>query len=383
MNRLKGIIYDCIGWLATIGFRKKTAVKKALIVRADEIGDFMLWHVFIEHIVTAEKFRDYEFHFCGNQSTRSLFNTFDTQWIGHTYWMEKIRFKTKILYRYRFLKNIYRQNFAVVINPTFSRDRRYDDSIVKAAKAPQTLGMRANLESTYDFETGYDKGLYTTLFDHPEKPLFEFYRNKFFTEFITEAKTQVQDTRVQEDRLPALPVDLPQKYFVIFPGSRSKKRIWPTESFIRVSDYLFDTTGATAVVCGTNNDAEYIDAFCDQYKHPCINLMGKTSLTEMLTVFSGAICLLSVDTGSVHLAAAVNCTVFGIFNGSQYKRFAPYPKELAANFHAIYPDNIEAELNDPAIVKEKYEFVVDVPYASVPAEKVIHAVYVIVRNEAI
>jgi ADP-heptose:LPS heptosyltransferase len=78
----------------------------------------------------------------------------------------------------------------------------------------------------------------------------------------------------------------------------------------------------------------------------------------------------------VHLAAAVNCTVFGIFNGSQYKRFAPYPKELAANFHAIYPDNVEAELNDPAIVKEKYEFVVDVPYASVPAEKVIHAIYV-------
>jgi hypothetical protein len=50
-------------------------------------------------------------------------------------------------------------------------------------------------------------------------------------------------------------------------------------------------------------------------------------------------------------------------------------KNYRRKFSCVYPDDIEAELNDPAIVKEKYEFVVDVPYASVPAEKVIHAIY--------
>jgi hypothetical protein len=162
MNRLKGIIYDCIGWLATNWLPEKVCCKKILIVRADEIGDFMLWHVFIEDIVTAEKFRDYEFHFCGNQSTKSLFNTFDTQWIGHTYWMDKIRFKKKfytVTVSEKYLSATFRGGY----QPNFFGDKRYDDSIVKAAKAPETLGMRANLESIKSYEEGYDKGLYTTV----------------------------------------------------------------------------------------------------------------------------------------------------------------------------------------------------------------------------
>ncbi len=119
----------------------------------------------------------------------------------------------------------------------------------------------------------------------------------------------------------------------------------------------------------------YTEAFCEQYKQPVLNLTGKTSLPEMLTLFSKAECLLSVDTGSVHLAAAVNCTVFGIFNGSQYKRFAPYPLAITDNFYAVYPDEIEKDLQDTELVKQKYEFVVRVPYSLVKPEKIIHKIY--------
>lgn len=375
MNRLKGIVYDCVGWLAAKGLRKKSAIKKLLIVRVDEIGDFMLWHIFIEDIVKSARFKNYEFHFCGNQSTKSLFNTLDAKWIDKTYWLDKLRFKKDMGYRFRFLKNIYRQGFDTIINPTFSRDKRYDDAIVKAAKATTTFGMRANLETVADYERGYDRHLYTDLFDHTEKPVFEFYRNRFFTEFITQEKTMRQNTQVEKEGLPASPQLNTTDFFVVFPGSRSAKRIWPTEHFVRASHYLFETTGAIPVVCGTNSDAAYIDSFCAQYKNKVVNLMGKTSLPEMVSLLSKAKCLLSVDTGSVHLAASVGCPVFGVFNGSQYKRFAPYPEEVAKNFYAIYPDAVEAELKNDALVKEKYEFVVDVPYAAVPAEKVILAIH--------
>lgn len=374
MNRLKGIVYDCIGWLAAKGPRQKAAVKKLLIVRVDEIGDFMLWHMFIEDIATSAPFKGYEIHFCGNQSTKSLFHTFDAQFVKQTHWIDKTRFKKEMLYRFTFLRNIYRQGFEVVINPTFSRDKRYDDAIVKAAAGEETIGMRANLETVAEYEQGYDRQLYTRLFDHPEKPVFEFYRNKLFTEFLVQGKLGRTGTKIDRALLPASPIQKPTQFFVVFPGSRSAKRIWPTENFVLVSNYLFETTGATAVVCGTGNDAPYIDSFCRQYRNKTVNLMGKTSLPEMVALFSEAQCLLSVDTGSVHLAAAAGCPVFGIFNGSQYKRFAPYPKEVAESFYAIYPDAVEAELKNSAVAKEKYEFVVDVPYASVPAEKVILAI---------
>jgi hypothetical protein len=48
MNRLKGIIYEMIGWLATKGRRRSAMNKRLLIVRIDEIGDYMLWRPFFE-----------------------------------------------------------------------------------------------------------------------------------------------------------------------------------------------------------------------------------------------------------------------------------------------------------------------------------------------
>ncbi len=375
MNRLKGIIYDCILFLATLGFRKSGSGKKLLIVRVDEIGDYMLWHKFLKDIATADAYKNYEIHFCGNQSWKTLFNTFDAEWVSKSFWIDKTRFKKEMGYRYRFLKQVYLEGYEIVINPTFSRDKRNDDSIVKAAKAKERVGMVSNLESVRSYETGYDKNLYTQLFDHTEKPVFEFYRNKLFAEFATLHPSSIIDTKIDQNRLPSFAIPLPEKYFIVFPGSRSKARIWPTESFVQVSNYLFEQYSWTAVVCGTKGDAEYTGAFIKQYKNPLLDLTGKTSLIEMLSVFTNAQCLLSVDTGSVHLAAAVGCTVFGIFNGSQYKRFAPYPKELSSNFYPVYPDDVEEELKDASVVKEKYEFVVRVPYASVKAEKVILAIH--------
>jgi ADP-heptose:LPS heptosyltransferase len=375
MNRLKDLVYDIITRAATIGPRRRPAVKKLLIVRVDEIGDYMLWHSFLAGITGAEAYRGYEIHFCGNQSWKSLFNTFDAEPVHQTVWLDKLRFKKNMAYRYRFLRQVYRQRYDTVINPTFSRDKRYDDSIVAAAKAPQALGMVANKETVRPYETGYDRNLYIRLFEHAVAPVFEFERNKRFTEFITGKTSAIADTKIAKHRLPSFHTAMPDNFFVVFPGSRSRARIWPAENFIRVSNYLFETHGWTAVVCGTESDREYTQAFCSGYGHPLVDLTGKTSLVEMLALFTRAQCLLSVDTGSVHLAAAAGCTVFGIFNGSQYGRFAPYPKEIAADFYAIYPDEVEKELQDPELVKQKYEFVVRIPYALVKPEKVIHAIY--------
>jgi ADP-heptose:LPS heptosyltransferase len=372
MNRLKDLIYDGVLWLSTRGLRRKPAQKKLLLVRVDEIGDYMLWRPFIREISAA--FPDHRLDFFGNESWRSIFETFDADVFEQTYWMQKTRFKKDMRYRLQLLRLVWKQGYTTVINPAFSRDIRYDDAIVKAAGAPDSRGMVGNKETVRHYEKGNDR-LYTALFDHPERPLFEFYRNKLFAGFLKKTESTVKDTSLDTSKLPALSFNLPDKYFVVFPGSRSAARIWPTENFIRTAGFIYEQYGMTAVVCGTNADAAYTEAFCKDYPYPFQDLTGKTSLINMLSVFKNATCLLSVDTGSVHMATAVHCPVFGIFNGSQYKRFAPYPKELAASFYAIYPDEIEAELQNDALVKQKYEFVVKVPYAWVKPEKLMLAIY--------
>ena len=54
---------------------------------------------------------------------------------------------------------------------------------------------------------------------------------------------------------------LPSKYFVVFPGSRSSVRIWSTENFIEVSNFIYKKYQLTAIVCGGNGDIVYSNNF--------------------------------------------------------------------------------------------------------------------------
>jgi ADP-heptose:LPS heptosyltransferase len=375
MNRIKDYIYTLIGLLARTGWRRKNSSSKTLIIRVDEIGDYMLWRPFLHELAAWVHSNQSSLHFCGNQSWKKIFDTLDNTQVDYCFWLDKIRFKKDMRYRFRFLRSVWKQGYQVVINPTFSRDKRNDDAIVIAVAAAERIGMSANQESVRAYEKGYDTNLYTKLFDYPERPLFELYRNRLFTESVTGKTSAVQHSTIDTSLLPAVPEGLPARYFVVFPGSRSAKRIWPAEHFQRVADYLFDSYGWIPVLAGAASDRKYADAFLKGYSNICIDLTGKTSLPQMLSVLAKAQCLLSVDTGSVHLAAAVGCPVFGAFNGSQYGRFAPYPAATGAVFYAVYPDEIEKELADPEIVRKQYQFVVTVPYSLVKPEKMILALH--------
>ena len=372
LNRFKGILYDLVLWLAMIGIRKANT-GKALIVRVDEIGDFILWQNFIPEIIESERLKEHELHFCGNRSWKSLFDIEYADRFQQTIWLDKIAFKKSLIYRFKFLRNIYKEGYAIVINPTYSRAKRADDAIVMAAKAKHTIGMNRNNENYALYEMSFDKNLYTDLFIHKEKSLFEFYRNKLFTEFILQKKsTVVNITFHTSDIHSEINQSLPEKFFVVFPGSRNKNRIWPASHFIEVSNYLFEQFGWTVIVCGGASDAEYAQSFIENYQHPLIDLNSKTSLPELLLVLQKAKCLLSVDTGSVHLAAAVGCTVFGIYNGSQYGRFAPYPKEIKNNFFAVYPNEVENDIQKNEL--DKYELICNIPYNTVSAEKLMNRI---------
>ena len=362
-------IYDVVTWLVILNKRPENANKKLLIVRVDEIGDYMLWHNFLKEIV--EKFDDYSIDFCGNSACKSIFNAFDEQGIDNAIWLDKQLFTSSLVYRYKFLKNIYLQHYDVVINARYARERISDDTIVKAASAKQAFGMDGKVK--IDNERHNSK-LYTHMLNFNKKSLFEFYKNQLFTEFVTNTPSKVKSTLISFENLPVNLQALPTNYFVVFTGARSPEKIWPTANFIDVANYIYKITGGTAVVCGGPGDVAYASPFITGYKNPCIDLTAKTSLTEMLTILKTARCLISVDTGSVHLAAAVGCAVFGIFNGSHFKRFAPYPKEIAEDFFAIYPDEIENDCANEEVVENKYQHVIDIPYSNVTAEKVIEQI---------
>jgi ADP-heptose:LPS heptosyltransferase len=176
--------------------------------------------------------------------------------------------------------------------------------------------------------------------------------------------------KFESNTLPQSHIALPKDgYFIVFPGSRSSARIWDTENFIEVSNYLYQKYKLTAIVCGGQGDIIYAERFIQAYSNPVINIIAKTSLPELLSIIKNAACLLSVDTGSIHLAAAVDCLALGIFNGSQYGRFSPYPKEINSKIISFYPKQVLEDINKNAL--SKYELISSISYNDVSPNEVI------------
>ena len=378
MNRIKGFVYDIITLFACIGKRNRNATEKVLLIRVDEIGDYLLWRKFLIDIISSSLCQQKEVHFVGNAAWKSLFEIeFSDNTFTKIYWLNKTLYKTSIHYRFRFSKNIFIENYSIVINPTYSRAKRVDDSIVKAAKANNNYGYVRNNENYLTYEQSYDRNLYGQLLPILQKPVFEFNRNKSFAEWLTQKQSLIKNTLLSESiKLPEVnqKFNIPDNYFVVFPGSRSNKRIWSAENFAITSNYLYEHYKFTAILAGAFSDSQYGVAFENKYQHSIINLIGITTLPETLALIKGAKCILSVDTGSIHLAATVNCLSFGIFNGSQYGRFSPYPYAVSDKIKSIYPASISNEIANINMVNEKYEHIVPIDYNEVSPLQVIEII---------
>jgi len=370
LNRIKGFAYDIVLYFVLFTNKNKNKSKKVLIIRVDEIGDYILWRKFIHPILKSYDLTNHEIHFLGNESWQSLFELEFKGTFTKIYWLKKINFKKNLSYRYSFLKEIAKENYAIIINPTYSRAKRIDDSIVKAANATTNIGILRNNENYLPYEQNFDRQLYHKLFKIQEKYGFEFNRNKEFAEWVCKSSIPNLNLNFESNTLPQSHIALPENgYFIAFPGSRSSARIWDTENFIVVSNYLYQKYKLTAIVCGGQGDILYAERFIQAYSNPVINITAKTSLPELLSIIKNAACLLSVDTGSIHLAASVDCLALGIFNGSQYGRFSPYPKEISSKIISFYPKQVLEDINQNAL--SKYELISTISYNDVSPNEVI------------
>jgi ADP-heptose:LPS heptosyltransferase len=382
LNIIKGFIYDIVGFFARLFHFKNQHKKIGLVLRVDEIGDYILWRKFISTILDSKKLENCEVHFVGNQSWKTLFEIEFKDEFQKIIWLDKAKFKKNMIYRFSFLRKIAKEKYSIVINPTYSRAKRVDDSIVKAAGASANFGFVRNNENYLPYEQNFDKELYQHLYEVKNKLSFEFDKNKEFTEWFCENHLAISKINFEEDRLiSSKNKNLPSKYFVVFPGSRSSARIWSTSNFIEVSNYIYEKYQLTAIVCGGNGDIVYSNHFIQNYGNPCIDMTSKTSLPELLYIIKNATCLLSVDTGSIHLAASVNCTVLGVFNGSQYGRFSPYPKNINSNIHSFYPKHVIEDINKKEY--SKYELISNISYNEVSSKMLIDYLeeYPLIINE--
>jgi ADP-heptose:LPS heptosyltransferase len=124
----------------------------------------------------------------------------------------------------------------------------------------------------------------------------------------------------------ALPVQGPFVVFHLWPGGfRSELREWPPESWRCLAGRLAKG-GFTIVLTGGPADVGRTDAFIrssgDLAEH-MKSVAGRYRLDEVIDLIGSANCVVSVNTGLMHLAAAVGVPTVGLNGPTSAKRWGP------------------------------------------------------------
>ncbi|MGE3608091.1 MAG: glycosyltransferase family 9 protein [Bacteriovoracaceae bacterium] len=106
---------------------------------------------------------------------------------------------------------------------------------------------------------------------------------------------------------------LKNSYIAISPSASFQFKRWPIDSFVQLAQELLKRTSHDIVILGGPSD-DFCNAFKAIDSERLINLQGKTSLKESMSILSQAILSIGNDSGMNHIAEAygVPClTLFG------------------------------------------------------------------------
>lgn len=130
----------------------------------------------------------------------------------------------------------------------------------------------------------------------------------------------------EQDRLFATQYIKPDSStLVISPAASKKERNWLPQRYAALADYA-SNKGFDVVLCGGPGqvDRELTDQIKQYVTVPVVDLVGQTSLKQMLVLLKHASLVIAPDTGPAHMAVTQGTPVIGLYGHSNPKRTGPY-----------------------------------------------------------
>ena len=126
---------------------------------------------------------------------------------------------------------------------------------------------------------------------------------------------------------------LGSKIVAINPGSKGianisyPSHLWPLDNYARIADYLAKKYKAKVIITGTKDQANLAQAVAKLSKNKPISFTGRTSTKQLAALYKRCRLVISTDTGSAHVAAAVNVPTITLFGPQNPKIWEPYSKK--------------------------------------------------------
>lgn len=309
--------------------------KEIIIIRTDDIGDYILFRNSLELLRKAKP--AYTITLIGHALWQPIAEGWDSDFVDEFIWLQKGRFLKEEEYAQQFLHEIKGKKPELIIAPSYSRSTFIDGVITRLIPAKEKFCWQRNDKEVRHWLRKYCDADFTHTKPIPDG-LHEFDLNTHFMEWVTGQPTEHNKPIIDPKKLPAV-IGLPPKYVVLFAGAAAKRKRWGTEKFAQVADYINTSYNLPCVLCGSNGDSGLANEIISHAKNKSliINYAGKTDLLQLASVINNSQLIITNDTSAAHYAAALQKNTIALLNGNSYGRFFPYPAALHPNVKAIYP----------------------------------------------
>jgi lipopolysaccharide heptosyltransferase II len=227
----------------------------------------------------------------------------------------------------RLLSDIKKEHFEICLD--FSLDYRYS-LIAKILKIKKRIGL--NYKNRGKFLT--DK---LDISGYETKHVVEYYTDLLKFLSITAMDKTLDLFLAKEDMLKASHVlgelGILQNDIVIgiAPGAGlswgkdAGFKHWLPERFAQVADRLIEALKAKIIIFGDSLEHAIANKIITSMKNKAIDLVGKTTLTELASILDNLNLLICNDGGSLHIAKALKLKTVSIFGPVNEKVYGPYP----------------------------------------------------------
>lgn len=299
-------------------------------MRLDAIGDFIIWSACAHAYRILYPQDKYHLVLLGHvawQEVAKKLNIFD-----EVLAIDRKKYMLNVKYRLNAWKTINQYNYDTIVYHTYSREFASGDLIVRRLKGNNKIAIH----SDNAIDSYFWQNLSAKWYTHIIKPQFyrthELIKNAAFIQSIGIKDYKVAMPIIKTENCPCEELDLPENYFIIFPGARVGLRKWNGQNFADLAEKIVALTNWQVVICGGSDDRILAQNILALSNVAMINLCGATSLLQLIGIINKAKVLIGNETSGIHIAAAVQTPSVCILGGGHFGRFVPYPDELYSNF---------------------------------------------------
>ena len=314
IRKLKQLYVSFFNWL--VSFVPPADFNDVLILRLDQLGDFVLW---------LDSAKEYRKLYHGRRLTLLVNANWYDLAKSLPYWDEVIpldtmRFRLNPWYRLNFLWFIRKQGFEICICPRHSVKFTLEPPIVAISGAQQKIVC----EGSFPIE----KQNYFTRSIKMMSNVHELSRNAEFLRGLGRDRFKSTVPQLFIPKNPKL-----HSYIVICPCSFRKRKEWPLRKFITIMHRLYSHR---VLVCN-NTHIENLPSHV-------LDCTGMTNIMQYVDIINNASLVIANDSAAIHLAAAMDVPSVCI-GAENLGRFLPYvlekPRDGMVLPRLIYKNNVK------------------------------------------